>query len=59
MWSNSTRNAVFAAVLIEYLSNGTLLSITQVSDILGSKECIFLLFSRAVTESINSQTGME
>ncbi|KAF9565663.1 Translin [Agrocybe pediades] len=37
IWANSTRNAVFVAVLIEYLSSGTLLSIGQVSEHLGIK----------------------
>ncbi|KJA23197.1 hypothetical protein HYPSUDRAFT_39981 [Hypholoma sublateritium FD-334 SS-4] len=35
MWSNSIRTAAFAAVLIEYLSNRTLLSLEKVSDTLG------------------------
>ncbi|CAL1713075.1 unnamed protein product [Somion occarium] len=35
MWSISLRNAVFSATLIEYLRSGTLLTLPQVSDILG------------------------
>ncbi|PPQ89650.1 hypothetical protein CVT25_013837 [Psilocybe cyanescens] len=35
MWSNSIRTAVFAAILIEYLSSRTLLSIAQSAEILG------------------------
>ncbi len=37
MWSNSMRTAAFAAVLIEYLSNRSLLSLEKVSDALGSE----------------------
>lgn len=37
MWSNSLKTAVFAAVLVEYLSSGQLASHQQVSDQLGSK----------------------
>jgi len=37
MWSNSIRTAAFAAVLIEYLSNRTLLSLEKTSEILGIK----------------------
>lgn len=38
MWSNSLKTAVFAAVLLEYLSSGQLASHQQVSDQLGMKE---------------------
>ncbi|KAG2010056.1 translin, variant 2 [Coprinopsis cinerea AmutBmut pab1-1] len=38
MWSNSLRTAVFAAVLVEYLTSRTLASLSQVSDQLGLKE---------------------
>lgn len=38
MWSNSLRTAVFAAVLVEYLSSGQLASLQQVSEQLGMKE---------------------
>ncbi|KAF9485836.1 Translin [Pholiota conissans] len=38
MWTNSIRTAVFAAVLIEYLSNRTLLSLAQTAEILGIEE---------------------
>lgn len=37
MWSNSLKTAVFAAVLVEYLSSGQLASHQQVSDQLGSE----------------------
>lgn len=37
MWSMSLRQSVFSAILIEYLTNGTLLSITATSDQLGSR----------------------
>jgi len=36
MWSNSIRTAVFAAVLIEYLTSRRLLSISQAAEALGS-----------------------
>ncbi|KAK7048359.1 Translin [Favolaschia claudopus] len=35
MWSNSMRSAVYAAALIQYLRNGTLLSLPRASEILG------------------------
>ncbi|GLB38539.1 putative translin [Lyophyllum shimeji] len=38
MWSNSLRTVVFTASLIEYLSSRTLISLSQVSEILGIKE---------------------
>lgn len=38
MWSNSLRTAVFAASLIEYLSNRSLISLPRVAEILGIKE---------------------
>jgi hypothetical protein len=37
MWSNSLRTAVFAASLIEYLSNRSLISLPRVAEILGSE----------------------
>ena len=37
MWSFSLRNAVFTATMVEYLKSGTLATIAQVSEILGSK----------------------
>ncbi|KAI0785262.1 Translin [Abortiporus biennis] len=37
MWSNSLRSAVFAATLMEYLQKGTLMTLGQVSDVLGIK----------------------
>ncbi|KAL1715363.1 Translin [Schizophyllum commune] len=38
MWSNSLRNVVFSAALIEYLSTGSLISIQRVEEILKVKE---------------------
>ncbi|KAI5826001.1 Translin [Schizophyllum commune Tattone D] len=38
MWSNSLRNVVFSAALIEYLSTGSLISIHRVEEILEVKE---------------------
>ncbi|KAF7346318.1 hypothetical protein MSAN_01859500 [Mycena sanguinolenta] len=38
MWSNSMRTAVYAAALIQYLRNGTLLSMPRASEILGIRE---------------------
>lgn len=37
MWSMSLRQSVFSAILIEYLTNGTLLSMAATSDQLGSR----------------------
>ncbi|TCD66619.1 hypothetical protein EIP91_001129 [Steccherinum ochraceum] len=37
MWSISLRNAVFSAALIHYLQHGTLLSLSEATDILGIK----------------------
>lgn len=36
MWSVSLRNAVFAAVLVEYLRSGGLLLLPQAAEVLGS-----------------------
>ncbi|TEB39728.1 translin [Coprinellus micaceus] len=38
MWSNSLKTAVFASVLVEYLSSGQLAGLQQVSDQLGMRE---------------------
>lgn len=38
MWAHSLRSAVFSATMVEYLRNGTLLSLQQVSDVLGIKD---------------------
>ncbi|KAI0732016.1 Translin [Fomitopsis betulina] len=38
MWSVSLRNAVFAAVLVEYLRSGGLLSLPRAADALGIKD---------------------
>ena len=40
MWSNSLKTAVFASVLVEYLSSGQLASLQDVSDQLGSKRLL-------------------
>jgi hypothetical protein len=37
MWSNSLRTAIFSAALIEYLTSGTLISLPQVGETLGSE----------------------
>jgi len=36
-WSNSMRSAVFSAALVEYLTNGKLITIEQVAETLGSE----------------------
>lgn len=36
MWTNSLRNAVFAATMVGYIETGTLLTLPQVRDVLGS-----------------------
>ncbi|RDB14554.1 Translin [Hypsizygus marmoreus] len=38
LWSNSLRTAVFAAALMEYLSTRTLITLPQVSELLGIKD---------------------
>ncbi|PCH40129.1 Translin [Wolfiporia cocos MD-104 SS10] len=38
MWSFSLRNAVFSATLVEFLRNGSLLSLSQASEVLGIKD---------------------
>lgn len=45
MWSNSLRTAVFAATLIEYLTNGTLITLPHVAQVLGSKHTLLLIDS--------------
>ncbi|KIM89358.1 hypothetical protein PILCRDRAFT_221784 [Piloderma croceum F 1598] len=37
-WANALRTVIFAASLVEYLASGKLISLAQVSDILGIKE---------------------
>jgi len=37
MWSISLRTAIYSAALIEYLSNGTLITLSQVAETLGSE----------------------
>jgi hypothetical protein len=36
MWSNSLRTAIFVAALLEYLTNGSMISISKVEELLGS-----------------------
>lgn len=43
MWSNSLRTAVFASALMEYLRNGSLLSLPRASEILGSTHSNYLV----------------
>lgn len=42
MWSNSLRTAVYSAALVEFLATGKLISLQQVSQILGSEHHRFL-----------------
>lgn len=37
MWSNSLRTAVYSAALVEYLGSGSLITLSQASEVLGSK----------------------
>lgn len=37
MWSNSLRSAIYSAALVEYLSSGSLITLSQVSEVLGSE----------------------
>ena len=37
MWSNSLRTAVYSAALVEYLSTGSLITISQANELLGSE----------------------
>ncbi|KAG2151415.1 Translin [Suillus clintonianus] len=39
MWSNSLRNAIFSAALVEFLATGKLISLPEVCQILGSEHC--------------------
>ena len=46
MWTNSLRNAIFAAVLVEYLSTRRLLSLPDAALCIGSESlfrCAFLM----------------
>ena len=49
MWSNSFRSAVYAAVLLEYLDCGRLLSQAGVAETLGSRyaDTLYILLSDA------------
>lgn len=60
MWCTSLRNAIYAAILLEFLRNGTLLTLNQVSDTLGSKHVVnaFTTF-RLLMIVIFSQERME
>lgn len=37
MWSTSLRTAIYSAALVEYLSCGSLLTLEQASELLGSE----------------------
>ena len=37
MWSNSLRTALYSAALVEYLSSGSLITLSQASEVLGSE----------------------
>ncbi|KAH0831952.1 Translin [Lanmaoa asiatica] len=37
MWSNSLRTAIYSAALVEYLSKGSLITLSQASEVLGSE----------------------
>jgi len=37
MWSNSLRNAIYSAALVEYMTTRSLISLEQVSAVLGSE----------------------
>lgn len=49
MWSNSLRTAVFAASLIEYLSNRSLISLSRVAEILGSEQIYMRSYERVTS----------
>jgi hypothetical protein len=57
MWSNSLKTAVFASVLVEYLSSGQLAGLQQVSDQLGSKHA--LAYATAYLTKALSEGGVE
>jgi hypothetical protein len=49
MWTQSLRTAIFAAALIEYVTNGSLISLPHVGEILGSKHVLLLLFLHTIS----------
>lgn len=53
MWSNSLRAAVYSAALVEYLSSGSLITLSQVSEVLGSE--LFAVESSDVRIFMSSQ----
>ncbi|KIJ64433.1 hypothetical protein HYDPIDRAFT_111751 [Hydnomerulius pinastri MD-312] len=53
MWSNSLRAAIFSAALVEYLSTGTLITLSQTSDVLGIKAEWTDKFSIAVEDYLH------
>lgn len=48
MWSNSLRTALYSAALVEYLSSGSLITLSQASEVLGSE--LFAVESAEVTQ---------
>ncbi|KAJ7784569.1 Translin [Mycena metata] len=58
MWSNSMRTAVFAAALMEYLRNGSLLSLPRASEILGIQEGWKDRFSLPVEDYLHGLISM-
>ena len=59
MWTNSLRNAVFAATMVGYLENGTLLTLPQVRDVLGSASTFYIAYPRIPILYLASQTRVE
>jgi len=53
MWSNSLRTAVYSAALVEYLSTGLLITISQANELLGIKEEWADRFSIAVEDYLH------
>ncbi|KAI9573695.1 Translin [Boletus coccyginus] len=53
MWSNSLRSAIYSAALVEYLSSGSLITLSQVSEVLGIKEEWADRFSIAVEDYLH------
>ncbi|KAG9315886.1 Translin [Chiua virens] len=53
MWSNSLRTAVYSAALVEYLSSGTLISLSQANEMLGIKNVWVDRFSIAVEDYLH------
>ncbi|KAF9220940.1 Translin [Gyrodon lividus] len=53
MWTNSLRTAVYSAALVEYLSSGSLITLSQTSEVLGIKEEWVDKFSIAVEDYLH------